>query len=135
MRRFILAALVVGVLVGADKDKKDKGSNEVNGVVGLVLLDGEPLAKATVIFVPLEKGGQKATATTNEKGVFAFAIQKKKERGKEGILPGKYKIVVTKEVSGKSVLPAKYGSEKTTPFTLEVVAGVGNRPLLSLKTK
>jgi uncharacterized protein (TIGR03067 family) len=106
------------------KRAKDKGDNNAKGlasVEGTVRFDGQPLPKATVVFVPVNKGGQKATGTTNAKGEYKLTT-----KGKKGALPGDYKVVITKMVGGKSVLPDKYGSEKTTPLKVSVVANGRN---------
>jgi hypothetical protein len=132
MKQFILAALAVGLLVGAEdpiKDKGDKKEKELASVVGKVNLDGKPLAKAKVVFVPVNKKGQKATGTTNEDGTFELTTGRKK-----GALPGEYKIVITKKVAGKSVLRAEYGAEKTTPLKFTVNEG-RNTIDIELKSK
>jgi hypothetical protein len=143
MKQLLLAALAVGLLVGANDPKKDKGKKgatvlegtwvvasvivegdeeekekKLPRVAGKVLLDGQPLAKANVVFVPVNKKGQKATGTTNEDGTFELTTGRKK-----GAFPGEYKIVITKKVAGKSVLRAEYGAEKTTPLKFTVAEG------------
>jgi hypothetical protein len=85
---------------------------------GKVTLDGKPLAGATVAFVPGSNGGQKATGTTEKDGTFKLTTG-----GKEAALPGEYKIVITKEVAGKSFLPARYGSENTTDIKVALKEG------------
>jgi hypothetical protein len=67
-------------------------------------------------FLRIDKKGQKATGTTNEKGVYKLTTF-----GKKGALCGKYKVIIV-----HSALPAKYRSEKTTPFEMTVVAKVKN---------
>jgi uncharacterized protein (TIGR03067 family) len=112
------------------KDKGDKNEKKLARVEGKVLLDGAPLAGATVVFVPVNKGGQKATGTTNADGTFELITG----GNKKGALPGDYNVVITKKVAGKSVLRAKYGSEKTTPLKFKVQDG-GNTIDIDLKSK
>jgi hypothetical protein len=116
MMRYAVLALMAGLLVGADKDKKDGPKTVVQGTV---TFDGKPLANATVVFVPMAKGGQKATGTTDEKGRYQLATQ----GNKAAIRPGEYKVVITKTVSGKSLLPAKYSSAEKTALTCKVGEG------------
>jgi uncharacterized protein (TIGR03067 family) len=90
---------------------------ELGPVEGWVTLNGKPLANATVVFVPVDKKGQKATGTTNKNGEYKLTTH-----GKKGALSGKYKVIITKDIQGNPVLPARYRSEKTTPFEATVVA-------------
>ena len=111
-------------------------------VEGNVTLDGEPLAGATVMFIPVKEGGQPATGLTDANGKF----QLKTGNDKTGALPGEYKVVVSvaeemkfsggdhpdpaevgklmragarrkkTEIAKKSAVPVKYRSAGTTPF-------------------
>jgi hypothetical protein len=128
MQRYVILALVVGLLVGADKDKKDEP--KAVSVEGIITLDGQPLANATVLLVPLEKGARATGTMTNEKGQYKLATP----GNKAGIRPGKYKVVIAKKVSGKSVLPARYSSAEKTLLVCEVVEGE-NRIDFELKSK
>jgi uncharacterized protein (TIGR03067 family) len=101
------------------KDKGDKNQTKMASVEGKVTLDGQPLPRAQVVFVPPPDGGRKATGTTNEKGEYQLVTAGK--RG--GVRPGPYKVVITKKVAGKSVVPARYGSPETTPLKLTVKEG------------
>jgi uncharacterized protein (TIGR03067 family) len=112
------------------EDKKEKEEKELAQVVGTVTLDGKPLAKAKVEFIFQGKGGQKATGTTNKDGTFELTTM-----GKKGALPGEHLVVITKKVAGKSVLPAKYASAKTSELKVAVVAKVANRVDFNLMSK
>ena len=101
------------------KDKGDKKEKVLAQVEGKVLLGGQPLAKANVVFVPVDKKGQKAMGTTHEDGTFELTTG----GNKKDVHPGVYKVLVTKKVAGKSVLRAEYGSEKTTPLNFTVYKG------------
>jgi hypothetical protein len=92
-----------------------------------VTLDGQPLADATVQFVPEAfMGGavQEATGKTGPDGtVSAFT-----SGGKQyvGLQPGLYKVKVTRE--GGAALPARYNTQTT--LGAEVFGGRGAKPLV-----
>jgi hypothetical protein len=103
-------------------------------VRGTVTLDGQPLTAATtvVLFKPdAAKGNQslfEPVGTVDGQGRYTLFT-----RGKRGAPPGWYKVIVTatdgrvsaatkdRHPAPGSLLPALYGHEKTTPFTVEVV--------------
>jgi len=83
-RRFRWLLLIVPILTGCG------GSGPVP-VRGRVLLDGVPVAGATVTLVPVD-GGHPADGWTDSDGVFRL----KTFKHGDGALPGAYKILVTK---------------------------------------
>jgi hypothetical protein len=107
------------VVLKRARDKGDKKEKELAQVEGTVRMDGKPLAEATMVFVPVKKEGQRATGTTNEDGGYELTTG----GNKKGARAGEYVVVITKKVAGKSVLPAVYGSEKTTPLKCTVKEG------------
>jgi hypothetical protein len=56
-----------------------------------VTLDGEPVAEATVNFMPEDKGGLQASGMTDAQGMVTL-----KTGDKEGVRAGKYKVFVSK---------------------------------------
>jgi uncharacterized protein (TIGR03067 family) len=98
------------------QDQGDKNDKALVPVEGRVTLDGKPLANATVVFVPVDKGGQRATGTTDQDGKYKLTTLGKKA----GVRPGRYKVVISKKEGGKVVVPDKYGSEKATLLRIEV---------------
>lgn len=85
-KRFVGGGLVpLGLLVAASIGC---GSGLVPAE-GLVLLDGQPLAGATVTFMPQAKG-RPASAVTGADGRFKAALPD----GKGGLAPGEYRVVV-----------------------------------------
>jgi hypothetical protein len=113
-------------------------------VRGRVLLDGAPVSGATVTFMPVQ-GGRPASGITDADGRFRLMTFKKED----GILPGEYKVIVTRsdalppppeaepgdadsilkhyegmKASRKksSGLPAKYGDADKTPLRCTVPA-------------
>jgi hypothetical protein len=69
------------------------GCGETNTVKGRVLLDGQPVAGATVLFMPDPDGqGRPASGMTDSDGYFVLMTY----RQGDGALPGAYRIVVSK---------------------------------------
>ena len=66
------------------------GGSKTSPVSGVVLLDGKPVADATVQFVPQEKG-RDATGQTDKSGEFAMTTFK----SRDGVVPGEYKVVIS----------------------------------------
>jgi hypothetical protein len=60
-------------------------------VSGVVTLDGQPVAKANVVFVP-DGAGQGAAGVTDEAGKYALTTT----TSRDGAVVGSYKIMVTK---------------------------------------
>jgi hypothetical protein len=111
------------------------GGSKTSPVSGSVLLDGKPLAGATVQFVPQEGKGRDATGGTDASGHFTMS---------DGVFPGTYKVVITPATPAAppvqyatsdeamsaaaktpvkkdaSNFPQKYARPDQTPLTLEV---------------
>lgn len=68
------------------------GRNGPVAVQGVVLLDGKPVAGATVSFLPAGATGLPATGLTDGQGVFRLTTSGKGD----GALPGDYRAVVTR---------------------------------------
>ena len=66
------------------------GGAETSPVEGVVLLDGKPLADASVQFVP-QGTGRDATGQTDKNGEFAMSTF----QPRDGVLPGDYKVVIS----------------------------------------
>lgn len=66
------------------------GGSRTSPVKGVVLLDGQPLANASVQFVP-DGTGRDATATTNDQGEFVMSTFDPRD----GVAPGIYKVVIS----------------------------------------
>jgi len=81
----LAVALVCGAAGCGGKDKPIP-------VEGVVLLDDQPLAGATVTFAPLAEEGVPATGRTGQDGKFTLATGD----GRSGALPGEYKVMVSK---------------------------------------
>ena len=70
-------------------------TNKPVEVEGIVLLDNEPVAEATVLFIPEGNSGQPAHGMTDENGKFQLTTFKEND----GAFPGSYKVTVTKSVA------------------------------------
>ena len=109
------------------------GGRSYAPVSGTVTLDGKPVAKAVVTFIPLpdpgsKEAGDSASGKTNEKG--EYTLQTYTPRGmKDGAQVGKHKVSISQQETrgegDRSVtrekLPKKY-NEQTT-LTADVTAG------------
>jgi hypothetical protein len=82
----------------------------------MVLLDGKPLAGATVQFVPQGKG-RDATGETDKSGQFVMSTLKPRD----GVLPGTYKVVISPPT----------GTADTTQYASagEAMAAAGKAPV------
>ncbi|MFL5243865.1 MAG: hypothetical protein ACJ8FY_17320 [Gemmataceae bacterium] len=126
--------LLISLLVLGCGD--DSGVGQTFPVVGRITLDKEPLtAKSTVVlFKPDAAKGNttsfEPTGTVDETGTYTLLT-----KGRKGAPPGWYKVVVTATGASpvhaggpqshrpvaQSLLPAKYGHEKTSDLSIEVV--------------
>lgn len=81
---------------------------------GVVTLDGQPLADAAIVLIPMTNGAETVVGTTKEDGRFVITPAAGK-----AIAYGKYKVVVSKRekltqaqvnafVTPKELLPAKF---------------------------
>jgi hypothetical protein len=131
----LLFAFLFGCLASGCGD--DSGVGRTVPVTGMVTIDNVPLtAKSTVVlFKPdASKGNTSSfepTGTVDADGNYTL-----KTRGKNGAPSGWYKVVVTAHEGSppqhpksprehhpvvKSLIPVKYGQEKTSDLSIEVV--------------
>ncbi len=83
---------VLTVLLGLALSGCGSGSGTVP-VKGKIMLDGAPLAGASISFVPQGEGRQ-ATGTTDEQGVFTISTIEPRD----GAMPGKYKVILSQNL-------------------------------------
>jgi hypothetical protein len=96
---------------------------DVGRVSGVVTLDGQPLAEATVMFQPTQ--GRASIATTDSAGKYSLTYLD----GVPGALLGAHKVIIRTEIPGedgqppiaKEKLPKKYHEQ--TELTAEVKPG------------
>lgn len=84
-------------------------------VRGVVTLDGEPLADATVMFLPIEVDGERpgreissSVGSSDADGAYElFYVERVR-----GAVPGTHKVTITKRnETGRQILPARYNSQ------------------------
>ena len=119
------------------------GGRRVSPVQGVVTLDGEPVAGATVSFLPDGEGGRPATGFTAADGTFRLTTY----QTDDGALAGDYRVLVQKGEAAKDEteaeqsalerakakyeekavqrkrkpsLPSRYAGFKTTPLRCTV---------------
>jgi hypothetical protein len=117
------------------------GSPKTTPVEGVVLLDGKPLAGASIQFVP-QGAGRDATGETDKSGQFVMSTF----QPRDGVVPSSYKVVISpptgiadpaqyksaeeamaaagkaaaKKDSAASAFPQKYARADQTPLVQEV---------------
>jgi hypothetical protein len=117
----ILALLVLGCGRGGPKTARASGT---------VTMDGKPLPKIGVTFLPTKKGPI-ATGNTNENGEFTLTTVRKGD----GAPIGNHKVTIGASEEGQKLPPiaGRYGSPHTTNLTAEVKAGEKNVFTFDLK--
>ena len=130
-----MIALLLTGLVGCG------GGSSPQSAKGKVTLGSTPLANVTVHFIPAESDAKAggATGVTNDAGEYTL----KTDTGREGIVPGKYKVVVFDNAMddddanlGKANrklkvnrVPRAYSDVSTTPITITIEAGKTDYPI------
>ncbi|MBR5243282.1 MAG: hypothetical protein IKW13_03535 [Thermoguttaceae bacterium] len=138
--KFLLFFALLGLL--ATVPACGGGAIKTEGVTGVVTLDGEPLANATVYFTPAEgsTGALQSVGKTNEKG--EYKLQTLLGAADAGTTPGDYVVTVDcvdevetgrmkKNDDGEDVpeteeiqlVPARYLNGATSGLTATVVKG------------
>lgn len=95
----------------------DSTRPEVVPVSGVVTLDGAPLPKATVVFIPRQAGLKPSRAITDEAGHFELTYL----REIKGAVPGEHEVRVTTrtEHQPQERVPGRYNSESELRVTVE----------------
>ena len=122
-----LCLLTLGLLCGCG------ANNGLAPVQGRVLLDGQPVAGAAVLF-ELESGGVPATGVTDASGQFSLSTSGRgvgAPLGKNGVSVSKQviaqpnrKVEEGEIVAMKSQTPIKYASPQTSGLTIDVQPGM-----------
>lgn len=113
-------------------------------VTGTVTLDGAPLKRAEVTFIPLG-GGVESTGMTDEKGVYQLAVRE----NEVGATAGDHKVYIRKRLKpdgseivpgpnsgvGTESLPPKYSDMQRTTLKATVEAGGKKKIDFQLTTK
>ena len=135
----LTALCMVSLLIGCGGDAPDHPPT--TAVTGTVTQGGKPVDGATVSLVPQDSAGQhySATGTTDASGRFTAYTYFSPSATEAGVLPGEYKVTVTKAppvavVEGHgshdaapagpaSTLPLKYADANATPLKATVAQG------------
>lgn len=146
MKKYIalLSMVIMAVLLaGCSKG----GLNDLNKAKGVITLDGQPLANASITLIPTTPNARSAGAISDEKGRFEFQTL----NSNDGVAAGEYQVTVTKfimenaytdeearifsEAGGKShkqvfpdrpepksvnQIPARYANQATSGLTLTI---------------
>ena len=117
------------------------GGPALVSVSGTITLDGQPLAGATVRFVPLDDtAGHGGTGRTDPQGIYEVVANRQNER--KGLLPGKYRVAISTlapgakpiETNERESVPDPYHSIRESP--LEAVVDVSPKTFdFALKKK
>lgn len=112
MRRWRVPALLCLALLAA-------GCGRTSAVKGRVLLDGRPVAGASVLFMPDAEGqGRPASGVTDDDGYFRLTTY----RPGDGALPGTYRVLVSKSESPPAAQDEDHASKKRALDHLERMA-------------
>jgi hypothetical protein len=141
--RLPLTLVLVSLLV-ALQGCSGGGGVKYAAVTGKVLMDGKPLAKAAVTFVPIPKpgsdiAGDTASGLTDENGQYTLRTITK-DGWKDGAIVGKHRVSISKtETRGEGdrsvtmqLLPKKYN--EYSELTEDVAAG-SNQKDFELKSR
>lgn len=111
-------------------------------VAGVVTFNGKPLEGAMITFMA-DGAGANATATSGVDGGYeAITFFDNGKRTAPGVTPGQYRVIVTKmeqpppsspDAPPKNIVPSKYGSVSSTPFSATITAGQQNRVPLDIQ--
>lgn len=132
-RIYFLALVTLSVTTGC----RDASQKQTIPVTGKVNFKGQPLAGATVFFVP--DSGPRATGETNAKGEFRLMTY----RPGDGAVVGDFKVGITKYVADpatakdpvpgmKNEIPEKYGNPASSGLTAKVETGKKIAPTFDL---
>jgi hypothetical protein len=102
------------------------GCSKTAAVKGRVTLDGQPVAGATVLFVPEpEVRGRPASAITDSDGNFCLTTY----RAEDGAVPGAYRIVVSKTKGFPEPAPTHTGKKRALDRLARSAAHKEEKPL------
>jgi len=105
---------LIGAFIGCGSD----GGLRVEFVEGTVTLDGEPVAEASVTFVPTMdgQGTETAMGMTNERGVYRLSSMN--GRPLAGAVAGEYKVLVSRITAESLTEGQEYGAAMgyTVPY-------------------
>ncbi len=99
-RRFWMCAALAAMLTGCGSGVKKPDWPEGVDASGAVQMDGKPLEMALVNFIPEgETTGPGATGMTDSVGDYSLMHRDANGKMAKGVIPGKYKVMISKFVS------------------------------------
>lgn len=134
--------MIIGLTLTVGGCGKELDPNEalLKPVSGTVTLDGQPLARAKISFIPTgDTKGQGGEGVTGENGTYKLTTY----RGGTGAVPGNYKVIISKrlmpdgsevplddktppiESPAREILPPTYSNQQTSKLTATVPATGG----------
>ncbi len=135
--RYLVLLSIVAV-AGCGED--EKGQPTLHPVTGKLTRGGQPVANVQITFVPATREGRGASGITDASGLYKMVSL----NAGEGVPAGQYKVILAQSgaadastidrsryTSGQDpskaeateAFPKEYGSEETTPKTVEVKTG------------
>lgn len=128
--------LFVVCLMGTSGCSEHPATGQVSGVV---THDGEPLPKADIRFIPDPLGPRGAIAKTDDQGRYRLMYSSEVE----GIIPGKYKVVISTRGSAANAPPPPTEGESdsssnpyaNTPNSMTMAAGKEMLPMKYCSSK
>jgi mannose-6-phosphate isomerase-like protein (cupin superfamily) len=108
-------------LAGPTQPGQDQGPPPVK-VTGVLTLNGQPLAGATITLVP-EKDGRPAAGRTDAEGRYTLSTF----ANDDGAVPGRYRVTIgvppDQRAPSKRTIPQRYANPGTSGLTVEVSPG------------
>jgi hypothetical protein len=130
---FLTFALFASLLIGCQEGSKFPRTEMVEGTI---LLDGVPIPKASITFLPSGGGGEIASGFSDEQG--RFTISSQNGAPGQGALIGEYRVTVSQvevtytpspsdpeagTTTAKELLPAIYRDKEKTPLNVSIQQG------------
>jgi len=102
-------------------------------VKGVVRMDGKPFGPCVVELVSQEKGGRTVGGAADAQGNITFGTYEVADGG----VPGSYKVIVRSAISAPppTPIPAKYGSDRTSPLSATIKESGANELAFDLDSK
>lgn len=120
----LASSILFFIALAAGCKNETKTASRTCEVVGKVLLDGEPLEDAKVVFLPQETGAGDpgyplAFGISDNKGRFALKRVAIVADQLKQIPHGRYRVIVSKIVDGKERIPKRYNLQTELVYELE----------------
>ncbi|GIX04409.1 MAG: hypothetical protein KatS3mg114_0278 [Planctomycetaceae bacterium] len=109
--------LMLWVLSGCGGDRWTRNLPDTVPAQGVVTLDGKPVDGASIVFVPADGGKYTANGLSRSDGSFALRAFP----SKQGVVPGSYKIGVSKTVEQQMTLPQNFQAGEDAEHAQKIV--------------